>query len=371
MNDHDSPEEIERDIERTRAGISRTLSDLQQRLSPSSLISETLSSVAVGNTLRSARSGTVDLAAGVGRAISHNPLPVLLTGIGIAWLLFSRSGPDGDRKPRMTSYDQDRMPRSEPGEDRDASVEHEDPRRDATDDQAEDDVLGSSRNSGGSSADFRSSSENSELNGVRRSAGGAKPLDTRTDAEVTEDLKAAAAQRRGIGQRAGARTRDAAATVYDRVARVSETLSQGVERMTGAIKGSGGAAYRTTKDVAEKATSAARRVPARVGSAAHSAGSFIEENPILSGGIAIALGAALALLIPPSRRERQLMGEASDQVKSSVRQAVKEKVERAKDVAATTAEAAADAARKEASSEGGEPPDTASAGGETVGEPAR
>lgn len=141
--------------------------------------------------------------------------------------------------------------------------------------------------------------------------------------------------------------------------------------MTGAIKGSGGAAYRTTKDVAEKATSAARRVPARVGSAAHSAGSFIEENPILSGGIAIVLGAALALLIPPSRRERQLMGEASDQVKESVRQAVKEKVERAKDVAATAAEAAADAARKEASGEGGETADTATAAAETVGEPAR
>ena len=35
--------------------------------------------------------------------------------------------------------------------------------------------------------------------------------------------------------------------------------------MTGAIKGSGGAAYRTTKDVAEKATSVARQVPSRVG----------------------------------------------------------------------------------------------------------
>jgi hypothetical protein len=45
-----------------------------------------------------------------------------------------------------------------------------------------------------------------------------------------------------------------------------------------------------------------------------------------------ALGAALALMIPSSSRERRLIGETSDEVKSSVRQAVEEKVEQAKDV---------------------------------------
>lgn len=373
MNDHGSPEEIERDIERTRADISRTLNDLQQRLSPGSLIGDALNSVAVGSALRSARAGTADFAAGLGHAISRNPLPVLLTGIGIAWLLFSRSRENsGDRSPRMAADKRHRMSQPAPSEDRDASVERADPSRDFTDNRAEDDVLGSGRDHEGRSADFHSSAENSELGGAGPSAG-SEPLDTRTDAEVTEQLKTAAAQRsaRGIGQQARARTRGAAAAVSDRVGRVSQTLSQGVDRMTGAIRGSGGTAYQTTKHVAEKATSAAQRVPARVGSAARSAGSFIEENPILSGGIAIALGAALALIIPPSRRERQLMGEASDQVKSSVRQAVKDKVEHAKDVAATAAEAAAEAARKEAGGEGGEPADTASAAGETVGEPAR
>ena len=366
MNDHDSPEEIERHIERTRADISRTLNDLQQKLSPSSLIGETFSSAAMGSALRSARSGTADFATTLGRAVSQNPLPVLLTGIGIAWLLFSGSAANSDQRPRGASYDRDRMPQPGPQEDLDASLEREDPSRDPTYDEAEDDILGSS-------PDFRSTGENSELGDAGPRVGGGEPVDTRTDAEVTEELKAAAAQRsvRGIGQRTEARTRGAAAAVSGRVGRVSQTLSQGVERMTGAIKGGGGAAYRTTKDVAEKATSAARQVPARVGSVAQSTGSFIQENPILSGGIAIVLGAALALMIPPSRRERQLIGEASDQVKSSVRQAVKEKVERAKDVVATAAEAAADAARKEASGEGGETADTATAAAETVGEPPR
>jgi hypothetical protein len=141
--------------------------------------------------------------------------------------------------------------------------------------------------------------------------------------------------------------------------------------MTGAVKGGGGAAYRTTKDVADRATYAARQVPARVGSVAQSTGSFIQENPVISGAIAVGLGAALALMIPSSRRERRLIGEASDEVKSSVRQTVEEKVERAKNVVRTAAEAAADAARKEATgNKGREPAGADAAGNETAGAPA-
>jgi uncharacterized protein DUF3618 len=371
MNDDDSPEEIERDIERTRADISRTLNDLQQRLSPSSLIGETLGSAAMGSALRSARSGTADFATGLGRAMSQNPLPVLLTGIGIAWLLFSRSGANSERRRPLASYDRDRAPPPIPREDLSAAVEREDPSRDPVYEQAEDETLGSGPGGSASGADFgNTAGYGGGGNGPR--AGGREPFDTRTDAEVTEELKAAAERKRvrGVGQRAGERTRGAAATVSGRVERVSETLSRGVERMTGAIKGSGGAAYRTTKDVAEKATSVARQVPARVGGIAQSTGSFIQENPVISGAIAVGLGAALALIIPPSRRERRLIGEASDEVRSSVRQAVKEKVERAEDVVATAAEAADDAARKEASGEGREPAGTGAAD-EPAGEPVR
>lgn len=125
--------------------------------------------------------------------------------------------------------------------------------------------------------------------------------------------------------------------------------------MAGTVKGSGSAAYRTTKDAAQRAVSSVRDVPARVGSVAQTTGTLVQDNPIISGAIAVALGAGLALMIPSSRRERELIGETSDEVKASVREAVEEKVERAKDVVRTAAGAAADAARKEASgSSGGE-----------------
>jgi hypothetical protein len=117
--------------------------------------------------------------------------------------------------------------------------------------------------------------------------------------------------------------------------------------MTGVAKGSGGA-YGSTRNVASRATHAVRQVPTRVGGAYQSAGSFIQENPIIAGALAIALGAALALMLPPTRRERKLIGEASDEVKASVREGLEETVDRAKDVVRSATEAAADAARKEA-----------------------
>jgi hypothetical protein len=350
MSDHDSPEEIERDIEQTRAHISRTLNDLQQRLSPSSLIGETLTSARVGSALRSAGSGTADFATSLGRAMSHHPLPVLLTGIGLAWLAFSTRTKNEEPRRTAASYDAGRMP--VPREDLGPLAEREDPSRSPTYGEAEEETGNGGEGIAGAGA------------------APAQPLDTRTDAEVTEELKAAAARKRasGIGKRAAERARDTAASLSGQVGRVSQTLSQGVERMTGAGKG-GGAAYRTTKDVAQRATYAARQVPTRVGSAAQSAGNFIQENPIISGAIAIALGAALALMIPSSRRERRLIGEASDEVKASVRETVEEKVERAKDVVRTAAEAAGDAARKEATGKGSESGPAEPAPGEPAGTP--
>jgi hypothetical protein len=352
MNDQDSPEEIERGIKRTRADISRALNNLQQRLSPSSLIGEALTSAKVGSALRSARSGTADFATSLGRAMGHNPLPVLLTGIGVAWLAFSsRSGENGERRRQVASHHRDASPAPMPREDLSAPGEREDPSRGPVYEQSQSETFLSSPDDETSSREFGTA----EVGKGSASAAAAEPLDTRTDAEVTEQLKAAAARKRAIGQRAAERARGAAASVSGQVGRVSQALSRGVEHMTGALRGGGGAAYQTTKDVAQRATDAARQVPVRVGSVAQSTGSFIRESPIISGTIAVALGAALALMIPSSRRERRMIGDASDEVKSSVRQAVEEKVERAKDVVRTATEAAADAARKEATGKGREP----------------
>lgn len=345
MSDHESPEEIERDIERTRADIDRTLNDLQYRLSPNTLMNKALGSARVKTTLQSAGSGTAGIAANLGRTMRSNPIPVLLAAIGLTWLAFSSSSGNGKRKRQLTDYDSDDLATRVYDEGSDELLGREDPSRGPRYEHVNDPTLRfgatpgpakmKAHNPGTSdwSADNNSSGELNE------------PLDPRTDAEVTEELRLRASQRRG--SRIRERARGVAASVSGRVGRVSETLSEGVERMSGVMKSSGGT-YETTRGVAGRATQAVRQVPARVGGAYESAGDFIQENPIISGAVAVALGAALALMIPSTRRERKLIGEASDQVKASVREGVAETVDRAKDVVRSATEAAADAARKEA-----------------------
>ena len=359
MSDRDSPEEIERDIEQTRANIDRTLTDLQHRLAPSALIDRALASTRVKSGLRSAGAGTADMAANLGRVMSSNPVPVLLTAVGITWLAFAGRSPSGKDKTRLTPYNPPEpvVPVSPVSVENESELVgaqefgaagREDPSRSPSYQHVDDPTLRSGITAGPGAKQTRGTANyghGAQTGGSSSSTGGPQ-LDYRTDAEVTERLKAEASRRRGRWM--GERARGAAASVSAQVGHVSETLSQGVERMTGVVKGSGGGAYESTRHVASRATHAVRQVPTRVGGAYHTAGSFIQENPIIAGALAIALGAALALMLPPTRRERKLIGDASDEVKASVREGLEETVDRAKDVVRNATGAAADVVRKEA-----------------------
>jgi ElaB/YqjD/DUF883 family membrane-anchored ribosome-binding protein len=80
---------------------------------------------------------------------------------------------------------------------------------------------------------------------------------------------------------------------------------------------------------------------------------LIDKNPLVVGGLALALGAFIAASIPISETENRLFGERSDDVKDSARGAVAQGVERAKDTAAGIAgDIAAAAAREGLSTEG-------------------
>ena len=102
-----SPEEIQRDIERTRERMSNNIDELGDRLSPDNLkhqakeaISEKASDVvsSVGDQARQTGSRVVDF-------ITQNPLPVAAVGLGAIWLFTmrdkDRSEVSGDRMARF------------------------------------------------------------------------------------------------------------------------------------------------------------------------------------------------------------------------------------------------------------------------------
>ena len=74
------PDEIEHDIDDTRADVQATLETLERKLSPEHLLDLTLGRV---------RAHGGEFAGNLGHAVKENPVPLLLTSIGIAWMMMS------------------------------------------------------------------------------------------------------------------------------------------------------------------------------------------------------------------------------------------------------------------------------------------
>jgi ElaB/YqjD/DUF883 family membrane-anchored ribosome-binding protein len=80
-----SPEQIQRDIERTRAEMGQTLDSIRQKLSPGQMLDEAL------DYLKG--SGLSQFSSNLSDTVKHNPIPVALIGVGIAWLAMGGSRP--------------------------------------------------------------------------------------------------------------------------------------------------------------------------------------------------------------------------------------------------------------------------------------
>jgi ElaB/YqjD/DUF883 family membrane-anchored ribosome-binding protein len=88
----ESPNEIQENIQQTRAEMNHTLHALERRLSPGQLTDQVL------GYFRGAGEESSEFAANLGRSIRDNPVPVTLLGIGLSWLMIA-----GSEKPERRS----------------------------------------------------------------------------------------------------------------------------------------------------------------------------------------------------------------------------------------------------------------------------
>ncbi|WP_404378953.1 DUF3618 domain-containing protein [Caenispirillum salinarum] len=82
----DHPDDVERRIAEDRQRIDGTIDALQDRLSPGQLLDQAMSYM---------KQGGGETAGNWGRAVKENPFPLLLTGVGLAWLMKTTTNPDG------------------------------------------------------------------------------------------------------------------------------------------------------------------------------------------------------------------------------------------------------------------------------------
>ena len=85
------PTTLEREIDRTRAEMNETLDALEQKLTAGQLLDQCLRFFG--------KTGS-EMGSSLGKSVQENPIPLILTGTGIAWMMFSPG-----RRSTARSYD--------------------------------------------------------------------------------------------------------------------------------------------------------------------------------------------------------------------------------------------------------------------------
>lgn len=285
---------LERETAETRARLEQTLGELRARMSPGQLLDQ----------------ATDYLRNGSGRAflgnlrdeVVTNPLPVALVGAGIAWLAISgaigrRGGANGDGRYRARyGYDPARdwgrtaATADDLGHDGRGLSAAERARRAAEGwaEEARDTVTGV-RESAREMGERVGTAYDEAADGTRRTA------------EAWADEASAAAHQ------AGERLREGMDEIQQRASAVGERTAEVYERTAGGVR-------RVARKAADYGR-AARHAVQPDGTLMN----FCREQPMLVAGLGIAIGAALGAMIPASRTERRVMGEASREVQDRVR----------------------------------------------------
>lgn len=283
--------EIEREIEQTRAEIDATLAALRSRMSVGEMIEE------VSRQFRN--SGGSEFARNFGRQVRDNPLPLALIGAGIAWLMIGNGRARYRHEHDFEAYEPEPFDLLE--EEYDPDYEY-DPYTGTRSSQLP--PTGAGPSAGAAVAPGADLQANGGDRQAHRGDGGG-----------------------GLGE-----------TVSDAASRAGEAASS--------------AASAVSETVSRQARWAARRTSAGAARAGRTVQrnflDLVEEQPLVVGAIGVAIGAAIGALLPPTRTEDEWVGPARDRLRDEAARAGREQYEKATHVA----EKAYETARSEADAQG-------------------
>ena len=268
------PRAIEQEVDRERARVADTIDALQSTLSTKGNVDEVAKAL-------SAHGGAIT--DGLGRAVRDNPLPLILTGIGLTWLMAS----SGERRASPPEFQ------------------------------------------GGSAPGHGTSGAGMPAMGPRVSRGADATLGglrgTFAEARDTaaHTIGAAGEAASGAGSRLAGMASGAAGTLADAASGATTTVNDGLEA---------GAAQ--ARAAADWGTEHGRQ-------AIRSLGALAEEQPLVLGAIALAIGAAIGGALPRTRTEDSLVGAPADRVKAAAMDTVKTEGQKVAAVAGAVATEAA------------------------------
>ena len=347
-NDSRTPEEIEREIERERAGLTNTLDDLQDKFSVETIARQFSDQF---------REHGGDIGRSVTDAVERNPIALALTGAGLAWLMAGDRAPGRDRMGTRDSYDH-RDPRNRTnyygdrddhsglpvaaqqhgvipaGQRRDLGPQPGDPSKPYYSGEVarsgdvpswarhddDDDTPGLAQRAGDAA-----SRAGGRVSGAASSAG----------STVAGKAKGAAGAVSDAGHSVASGARDFTSSTADRAAQLRRRLAEGTEDLS---------------EAARERVIAARESAVRARASAASYGregrdravDIFEDQPLVVGALALAVGAAIGAALPRSRTEDRYMGQHRDQLMADAERIFAEE----KSKLGKVAQAASDEAKK-------------------------
>lgn len=354
-NDTRSPEEIERDIERERAGLTDTLDDLQDKFSIESIARQVTDQF---------REHGGDIGHSVSVAVKRNPVALALTGVGLAWLMLGDKSDSRDRHDRRSRnygqddrYDDDYVERDRaertglPSRSMSRTAET---RGRTLGPQPGDPSKQSYSGRPGTHKDVPSWMDVDEERGDRSSyADKARDTASAVGSGVSDTVSSAGDK---IGA-AGKSVSDTAKGVAEKVSNAGTSATDGVQNLTSTAADRAAALRERlaqgTDDMSEEARDrivAARERAVEARDAAMHYGrqgrekavDLFEDQPLIAGALALAVGAAIGAALPRSKMEDEYLGEQSDSLMDEAERVYQEEKDKLTKVAA----AATDEAKK-------------------------
>lgn len=332
MTDHLSPREIERDIEQQRAGLTHTIEDLQERFSLDGVVRQLTDQF---------RTHGGDIGTSVSRSVRDNPMALALTGVGLAWMIFGNNdrsrhvshgfgrashprrqdwsqGADdrfGDRAPGASGHD------SRPGMTRGIAGARAEPGWA----HRYDDPYGNQDDEAGDSwAD-------------RARAAGSSASQRATEIGASASRRAAGLRQSGSARVQAARDgmADGSARARDRAAHLRQQFAEGTEQF-------GEEARQRVIAARERAYHARDAALDHARQSGRKASEMYEQQPLIAGALAVALGAAVAAALPRTRVEDRYLGEESDALMDEAERIFEQERDKATKVAKAAMDEAGD-----------------------------
>jgi ElaB/YqjD/DUF883 family membrane-anchored ribosome-binding protein/uncharacterized protein YjbJ (UPF0337 family) len=297
---HPTSAELQRDVERQRERIESRLDAIQARLSPGQLVDEALAFTREGPG--------AEFAGNLRRSVVHNPLPIALMSVGLAWLM-AKPGYESRRHDGYDEYE----------------AEFDDFERHPIGT-----VQGRSLQRVGLVSDTSGIHHSEFVDDAGRKYRARSDQHGNRAGHFTDE---AGKSFRGFMDDTGnhlTEFRDEAGNL------MGEATGWANHTWHQAGRGMQGARDRLTAgagDLRGRAMHAGGTMQHEAGRLAGSIDGFIHRQPLVSGAIAFAIGAAIASALPHTREEDELMGETSDAVKDEARREAGHLYDRGKDEA--------------------------------------